>query len=282
MNTRTTATGARIVDKALRDAAAVDEPFVFDDAAAYERMMGRWSALVAAPFLDWLAPTDGLEWLDAGCGNGSFTEVLLSMRRPRSVVGIDPAPAQLAFARQRIRTDAARFLHGDAQALPLEDASVDVAVLALVLFFLPDPAQGLRELARVVRPGGMVAAYHWDMAGGGLPLEPIQDVLRAEGHAPQVPQSSWAAPLDASEALWRGAGLVDVRTRQIDVSRRFDSFGDFWRAAGDSPRLRSLFASISSAARQRIVERVRENLAVTGDEPLVLKARANAVNGRKP
>ena len=279
---RTTATGARIVDEALRAEPAGDEPFVFDDAAAYERMMGRWSARVAEPFLDWLALTDGLEWLDAGCGNGSFTEVLLSMRRPRSVVGIDPAPAQLAFARQRIPAAAARFLEGDAQSLPLEDASVGVAVMALVLFFLPDPARGLRELARVVRPGGTVAAYHWDMAGGGLPLKPIQDALRAEGHDSPLPPSSWAAQLDASEALWRGTGLLDVQSRQFDVSRRFGSFEDFWRVAGDSPRLRSLFASISQAARQRIVERLRTDLGVTGVEPLVMKARANAVKGRKP
>ncbi len=255
--------------------------FVFDDGAAYELMMGRWSALVAGPFLDWLALPEGLAWLDDGCGNGSFTESLVLRQRPLSVVGVDPAPAQLEFARQRAGTAGGRFLQGDAQALPLPDASVDAAVMALVLFFLPDPPQGIRELVRVVRPGGTIAAYHWDIAGGGLPLQPVLDAVRAEGYQSQEPPSTWAATLEASEDLWRNAGLVDVRTRQFEVRRDFDSFEDFWRTVHGSPRLGDLFASLSPAALQRLKERVREQLDVASGVPLVLNARANAVKGRK-
>lgn len=255
--------------------------FVFDDGAAYEELMGRWSALVAQPFLDWLALPEGLAWLDNGCGNGSFTESLVLRQRPSSVVGVDPAPAQLAFARQRPGTRGVRFLEGDAQALPLPDASVDAAVMALVLFFLPDPSQGLRELVRVVRAGGSVAAYHWDMAGGGFPLQPIFDAVRAEGYQPHEPPSSWAASLAASQDLWRGAGLIDVRTCQFEVRRDFDCFDDYWRTAYGSPRLRDLFHSLSPAALQRLNEHVRERLDVAGGEALTLKARANAVWGRK-
>ena len=126
----------------------------FDDGAAYEQMMGRWSALVAAPFLDWLALPQGLEWLDDGCGNGSFTELLVTRQRPALVVGVDAAPAQLAFARQRPGTAGVSFVEGDAQALPLPDAGFDAAVIALVLFFLPSPVQGLQEMVRTARPGG--------------------------------------------------------------------------------------------------------------------------------
>jgi len=254
--------------------------FVFDDGAAYERMMGRWSALAAEPFLGWLALPGGLRWLDDGCGNGSFTEVLMSRQRPLSVVAVDPAPAQLDFARQRAGTAGVSFVEGDAQALPLPDASVDAAVMALVLFFLPDPAQGLRELVRVVRPGGTIAAYHWDVAGGGLPLQPILEAVRAEGYPSQAPPSTWAASLQASESLWREAGLVDVQTRQIEVRRSFDNFDEFWHTAYGSPRLRGLFNSLSAAALQRLNERVRERLEVTSDGPLVLSARANAVKGQ--
>jgi len=128
---------------------APGEPrFVFDDGAAYERMMGRWSALVAQPSLDWLALPPGLAWLDDSCGNGSFTEALVAHGRPASVVGIDPSPAQLAFARQRAGTAGVRFVQGDAQSLPLPDGCIDAAVMALVLFFVPDPARGLRERVR--------------------------------------------------------------------------------------------------------------------------------------
>jgi ubiquinone/menaquinone biosynthesis C-methylase UbiE len=83
------------------------------------------------------------------------------------VIGVDPSPAQLRFARRRPAAAGVRFVEGDAQALPLPDACVDAAVMALVLFFLPDPLQGVREMVRVVRVGGTIAAYHWDLAGGG-------------------------------------------------------------------------------------------------------------------
>lgn len=256
-------------------------PFVFDDGAAYELMMGRWSALVARPFLDWLALPAGLAWLDDGCGNGSFTASLVAHQRPATVVGVDPSPAQLNYARQRVAHAGVCFREGDAQALPLPDASVDAAVMALVLFFVPDPVQGVREMVRVVRGGGMIAAYQWDLDGGGFPLQPILDAVHAEGHKSQQPPSAWAAALGASEDLWRTAGLVDVQTRQIEVSRRFDSFDDYWRTAYGSPRLRDLFASLSPSQLQRMSQDTRRRIGCAGDGPLVLKARANAVKGRK-
>lgn len=254
----------------------------FDDGAAYEQMMGRWSTLVADPFLDWLAMPQGLDWLDDGCGNGAFTETLVARQAPASVVGVDPSPAQLAFARQRPGTADVRFMEGDAQALPLPDEAVDVALMALVLFFLPDPALGLREMLRVVRPGGTVAAYHWDMAGGGFPLQPVLDAVRAEGYEAQQPPSGWASALDASERLWREAGMVDVQTRQFEVARRFDGVDDFWRTTQGSPRLRDLYASLAPDALQRLHERVRTAVGAGADGVLVLHARANAVKGRKP
>jgi SAM-dependent methyltransferase len=256
--------------------------FVFDDGAAYEAMMGRWSALVAQPFLEWLALPAGLAWLDDGCGNGAFTESLVAHQRPLSVVAVDPSPAQLDFARRRPGLVGVRFMEGDAQALPLPDACVDAAVMALVLFFVPQPAQGLRELARVVRPGGLVAAYHWDMAGGGFPLQPIIDAAKAEGFESQAPQSTWAAALQASEDLWRDAGLAEVGTRQFEVIRHFDAFDDYWRTAWGSPRLRESFSALSPPALARLRLRVQERLGVGGEGPLTVKARANAVKGRLP
>lgn len=260
---------------------ASTQAFVFDDATGYELMMGRWSALVAEPFLAWLALPSGREWLDSGCGDGSFTEQLVRRQSPSSVVGVDPAPAQLAFARRRASVASASFLQGDAQALPVPSASVDAAVMALVLFFVPDPLTGIRELLRVTRPGGTIAAYHWDIAGGGFPLQVIIDAARDEGYEPQKPPSAWAATLEASEALWVNAGSLDVQTRQFEVSRPFDSYEDFWRTAYSNPRLRELFLSLSSAALKRLNGRVREQLGVTTGGPVIVKARANAVKGRR-
>ena len=125
----------------------------YDDGAAYERMMGTWSRLAGNVFLDWLAPQSGLRWIDVGCGNGAFTELLVDRCAPAEVQGIDPSEAQLAFARNRTAAPVAEFRQGDAMALPFPDKKFDAAVMALVIFFVPEPARGVAELARVVGAG---------------------------------------------------------------------------------------------------------------------------------
>ena len=70
----------------------------FDDGAAYERMMGNWSRRAGNIFLDWLAAPPGLKWIDVGCGNGAFTELIVERCAPAEVQGIDPSEGQLAFA----------------------------------------------------------------------------------------------------------------------------------------------------------------------------------------
>src|SRR5262245_30348989 len=89
----------------------------FNDGAAYERYMGVWSRLVGEAFLDWLAPAPGGKWLDVGCGNGAFTQMILQRCAPSGVDGIDPSEAQLAFAGSQPALAKARFQKGDAMAL---------------------------------------------------------------------------------------------------------------------------------------------------------------------
>src|SRR6476619_7196461 len=101
----------------------------FDDGAAYERYMGVWSRLVGEKFLRWLAPAPGLRWLDVGCGNGAFTEMIAHECAPAAIAGVDPSEGQLAFARTRPALRSADFRKGDAMALPYADASFDVAVM---------------------------------------------------------------------------------------------------------------------------------------------------------
>src|SRR6202048_2751618 len=146
----------------------------FDNGAAYERMMGVWSRLAGEVFLDWLAPGAGLRWIDVGCGNGAFTELIVASHAPAEVQGIDPSDGQLAYARTRSGAQMAEFRKGDAMALPFPDRSFDVAIMALVIFFVPEPAKGVAEMVRVVAPGGEIAAYAWDIAGGGFPLAALQ------------------------------------------------------------------------------------------------------------
>jgi len=171
----------------------------FDDGAAYERMMGTWSRLAGNIFLDWLAPRPGLRWIDIGCGSGAFTELLVERCAPTEVQGIDPSEAQLAFARARPAARLAQFRRGDATALPFPDGRFDGAVMALVIFFVPEPAKGVAEMVRVVRPGGTVATYAWDMVGGEA------DPCRDARDGPQAP----APPKLRRIADGSPAGFVD-------------------------------------------------------------------------
>lgn len=126
----------------------VEHQIRYDDGAGYERYMGSWSRLAGEVFLDWLAPRPGLRWIDIGCGNGAFTELLVQRCAPAEVQGIDPSEAQLAFARARPAARGAAFHQGDAMALPFRQDTFDAAVMALVIFFVPDPARATFRLIR--------------------------------------------------------------------------------------------------------------------------------------
>src|SRR4051794_1483418 len=143
-------------------------PIRFEDGAAYERGIGAWSQLAGRQFLDWLAPPPGQRWIDIGCGNGAFTSLILQRCSPSEVQAVDPSAGQLAYASSRPDARGATFLTGDAMALPFEDARFDAAVMALVIFFVPEPRRGVAEMVRVVRPGGLIAAYAWDILNGGF------------------------------------------------------------------------------------------------------------------
>jgi SAM-dependent methyltransferase len=165
--------------------------------------------------------------------------------------------------------------------LPVADASCDAAVMALVLFFVPDPALGVAEMCRAVRGGGVVAAYHWDILGGGFPLADIGAEMQALGMPPRLPPSVAVSTLDASAALWRQAGLQQVRSCQFTVQRRFDRFDDYWSSAAKSNTLRPAFEAMPPADMALLEGRVRSRVRA-GEGPLTLSARANAVCGIKP
>lgn len=254
----------------------------FDDGAAYERYMGQWSQLAGATFLDWLAPQSGLRWLDVGCGNGVFTEILVERCAPVSVQGIDPSEAQLAFARTRSLSRVAQFRQGDAMALPFPDDTFDVAVMPLVIFFVPDPAKGVAEMARVVCPGGVVTAYAWDMVGGGFPYEALHDEMRGMGIAVPTPPSPDASRIDAMQDLWTGAGLVRVETREITVQRTFSDFDDYWRIILGGPSVGPQLAAMASDDLARLCARMRARLPADATGRITCSARANAVMGHVP
>jgi len=258
------------------------QPIRFDDGAAYERGMGIWSRLAGQVFLDWLALPPGLRWIDVGCGNGAFTELLIQRCAPTEMRGIDPSEAQLAFARMRPAARGAVFLHGDATALPFEGGRFDAAVMALVIFFVPDPARGVAELTRVVCPGGTVAAYAWDMFGGGFPFTPIQVEMRALGVTPTLPPSAQVSRMAALRDLWTGAGLEAIETREIAVRRTFADFEDFWSSSTITGGMRATLAAMAAREIEHLKARVRARLSADASAPLICYARANAIRGRVP
>jgi SAM-dependent methyltransferase len=259
----------------------VDPKVRFDDGAAYERMMGVWSRMAGEVFLDWLALPSGLRCIDVGCGNGAFTELFIERCTPTEIHGIDLSPAQLDFAKARPGARLAHFREGDAMALPFSDNSFDVSVMALVIFFVPEPQKGVAEMARVVRPGGTVASYAWEMPAG-FPLEPLYAEVRAVAHknlAPPHPEASHPGML---RELWTGAGLQEVEIRQIAVERTFADFDEFWEVSTASGAIKPTLAAMVPSDIETVKNRVRAKLPADASGRITYGAWAHAVKGRVP
>lgn len=254
----------------------------FEDGAAYERMMGTWSRSIGGIFLDWLAPRPGLRWIDIGCGSGAFCELLVERCAPAAVQGIDPSEGQLRFARARPAARLAQFRQGDAMSLPFPASSFDAAVMALVIFFVPDPSRGVAEMARVVRPGGTIAAYAWDILGGGFPLEPIRAEMQALGVEVAMPPSPGASRTEALRELWLTAGLEAIETREITVLRSFTGFEDFWTISLLSPSVGAAIAAMAASDVAQLKARVQARLPADAAGRITCGGRANAVKGRMP
>ena len=249
----------------------------------YERYVGRWSRRIAPLFLSWLAVPAGRRWLDVGCGTGALCAAIVDGCAPSSVAGVEPSPGFLATAKEHLGGRAA--LHqGSATAIPLDDASVDVVVSALVLNFVPDQPAALAEMARVTRrPGGTIAAYVWDYAGKMEMMRVFWDAA--------VELDSNAAPLDegirfplcrpeALERLFTGAGLNGVEVEPIDIPTPFTSFDDYWQPflGGQGPAP-AYAMSLDENGRARLRDRIRERVPTDANGSIALTARAWAARG---
>jgi SAM-dependent methyltransferase len=254
----------------------------FSDGASYDAMMGPWSRSAGEIFLDWINPGSGLSWIDVGCGSGAFTALVVERCAPSAILGVDPSEGQLNFARARTLGPIARFELGDAMALPLADASVDVAAAALVVHFMPDPAKGIAEMARVTRPGGIVATYAWDLIGGGFPYDAVFSAMRSVGSPPPAPPSPEAAGATELHHLFTAAGLTAIEAREIRVTRTFRDFDDYWSIATTAPRTAIVLNALAADTLADLKARVRAALPTAQNGTVVPTARANAIWGRVP
>ena len=171
---------------------------------------------------------------------------------------------------------------GDAMALPVSDDAFDAATMGLVIFFVPDPAKGVAEMVRVVRPGGTIAAYAWDILGGGFPLEPIRIEMRAIGLTPLDPPSTDASQIESMRKLWNASALAAVETRKIAVQRTFPDFEDFWVTSLMGSSIAPMVAAMAPKDVEQLKMRVQARMPADSKGHITCGARANAVKGRLP
>lgn len=260
-----------------------DAKAVFNDGAAYERFMGRWSRAVGGIFLEWLAPPKGAHWLDVGCGTGAFTELVLGSCSPANVIGIDPFPEQIEYARSLPVAHLAEFKVADALNLPFPDCSFDVVASALVINFLPDRLRGLAEMRRAAKPGGLVAGYVWDFAGERATGAPLAKGMRAIGIEPPITPGSKDTTSEALQSLFAASGLESVETRQIEIAPTYASFDDFWtsQTASVSPTAKFI-GTLTEPQRLQLRDAVRSILPADADGSVGYSACANAIKARLP
>jgi SAM-dependent methyltransferase len=254
--------------------------------AAYEAYVGRWSRLVAAEFLHWLAAPDGYRWLDVGCGTGALAEAVLDRTEPARVVGVDRSVGFLTEARTRVGNGRSTFLAGDAGCLPLAPRAHDAVVSALALNFIPDPYAAVAEFGRVLVPGGLAAAYVWDYADGMQMMRYFWDAAASldldsvkldEGRRFSVCRPE---PL---QVLWASAGLRRITVEAIDVPTVFTDFDDYWRPflGGQGPAP-TYTMSLPEPHREQLRTLLSQRLPVQADGSIHLTARAWAVRGTAP
>jgi len=266
--------------------AAHDIPFPqdhFADSERYADFMGRWSRRLAPLFATFASVAEGDAVLDVGSGTGELTFALADANPSARVTGVDPSTAYVRAAQRRIRNEQVRFLVGDAQALDFPDATFDKTLSMLALNFIPDHGQALREMMRVTKLDGIVAAAVWDYGGEmemlrvfwqtAIALDPAA-AARDECHMPLCRRGELGA-------LWHAHGFDDVHEQALAIELPFSSFGDYWRPflGGQGPA-GAYVASLSGERRTELETRLRHRLTGAQHEgPFTLHARAWSVKG---
>jgi SAM-dependent methyltransferase len=163
--------------------------------------------------------------------------------------------------------------------LPFRDNGFDAATMALVIVFVADPAKAVAEMARVVRPGGLVAAYMWEFPDG-TPVWPLSRAMKALGFEPPQRPNVQASARDAMRALWQAAGLRSLETDVIRIRVHHRDFDEFWTSitAPTGPSGKAL-SQMPASAREQLKAYLREHMRAAADGTISYEAYANAVKG---
>ena len=241
--------------------------------------MGTWSALIGSHFIDWLKPPLERKWLDVGCGNGAFSRLITVKTSPSSVVGIDPSPEQVEFAKKRGLGSKTAFQVGDATNLHFNDDAFDVAVMALVIFFLEDPPKGLCEMVRVAKPGGIVASYTWDVVNKGSPSSLISSHLSDMGYKPGSPPNPQVSEMTTLIDLWSAVGAAEITAYPITVERSFKDIDEYWNISSLFPNIQEIVPGLKGQEIKELKQRLEGSLERGSSGQLIQKATANAIKG---
>jgi SAM-dependent methyltransferase len=195
-------------------------------AGSYLRFMGQYSEPLAARFADLAGVRPGQRLLDVGCGPGALTAELVRRAGPDAVSAVEPSASFAAAVRERLPGVDVR--QSAAEQLPFPDGAFDAALAQLVVHFMTDPVLGLREMGRVTRPGGVVAACVWDHAGGRGPLTAFWSAVRELDPAAHDESDLAGAREGHLPALFAQAGLVRAQATTLTIRVRHASFEHWW------------------------------------------------------
>ena len=243
-------------------------------AEAYDRFMGRYSAQLAAQMADLAGVEPGQRVVDVGCGPGALTTELVARVGADSVAAVDPSESFVEAVAERLPGVDVR--RATAEGLPFDADTFDAALAQLVVHFMEDPVRGLREMARVTRPGGVVAACVWDHAGERTPLAPFWNAAR-ELDPDLEDESGYAGGREGHlRELFADAGLHDIEDTVLPVHVEHASFDEWWEpfTLGVGPA--GVYLTGLDAERQaQLQQRAREQLPA----PLAWETRAWAARG---
>jgi SAM-dependent methyltransferase len=254
----------------------------------YELNMGRWSRLLAVPFLHFAGTGDAERVLDVGCGTGHLAAAVARLSNPGRVDGVDLSSAYIEHARARCSDPRVFFHVGDACSLEFADGTFDRVLALLLLHFVPRWREALIEMQRVAKPGAIVAAAVWDARGGFVSNRMFFDTAAAlDDNAAERRAKNYTRPLTRPGELgaaWREAGFVDVAETVLPIRMEFTSFADYWAPflGQDGPGAEYV-RTLSAMDRARLERAVRAAYCDgEPDGPRSYAALAWAVKGVKP